>query len=121
MWYLFGPRDIYELITWTTLSVQTIIFYKPFKFLSTMKKLLFGLLATVMLVCSANAQTKLSTAKKAAIDAQMITLVHLTAQTTYKSGMSQADFIKQTESTQPKKKRRCCKAIQICLDWNLGL
>jgi hypothetical protein len=64
-----------------------------------------------MLVCSANAQTKLSTAKKAAIDAQMITLVHLTAQTTYKSGMSQADFIKQTyESTQPKKKRRCCKS-----------
>lgn len=68
-----------------------------------MKKLLFGLLATVMLVSSANAQTKLSTAKKAAIDAQMITLVHLTTQTTYKSGMSQADFIKQTGPVNPTK------------------
>lgn len=68
-----------------------------------MKKLLFGLLATVMFVCSGNAQTKLSTAKKAAIDAQMITLVHLTAQTTYKSGMSQADFIKQTGPVNPTK------------------
>lgn len=68
-----------------------------------MKKLLFGLLATVMFVCSGSAQTKLSTAKKAAIDAQMITLVHLTAQTTYKSGMSQADFIKQTGPVNPTK------------------
>ncbi len=59
-----------------------------------MKKLLFGLIATVMLSFAGNAQTNLTPDGKSSLGAQMVILVRTANSTIYTKGMTEADFIK---------------------------
>jgi hypothetical protein len=58
-----------------------------------MKKLIFGLMATVFFGMGANAQDVSSTAKKALMNAQIITIVEA-SKVVHAKGMSYDDFVK---------------------------
>ncbi len=59
-----------------------------------MKKLLFGIIATVLFSFTGNAQVKLTTDEKSSLDAHMVVLVRTANATIYTKGMTEADFMK---------------------------
>lgn len=71
-----------------------------FKKTNIMKKMLFGLIATVMLSVSANAQTITSSTKKAVLNAQVVTIVEA-SKSVYIKGMSYDDFVRSLLTPSP--------------------
>jgi hypothetical protein len=65
-----------------------------------MKKMLFGLIATVLFSVSGNAQSKLTVEQKSVVSAQMVVLVH-GAKANYSKNMTLPEWIKQTGPYNP--------------------